>query len=385
MSLAISQVAGASLDPFVSGEERRSTTHYVYASGAWTSVSGKHAFVLKVQGSAPTRSGWDCTSSTLTISTGGSTALGGYDEELTSPISGNDLVMRLWSPSGGANLVEVHVLAGTDNVVSGGTVSFVVKNYWERIVNGQTETDMTQTTYPYTLTKIVAEADASIDSRKGFAFGNSAPDPNDAERNANFGTSSYKGGLFVGRMLDKGDRSGTARIQMRFPNAGGETTGFKFAVLSMFHLPPPSQASEAIYAGTYLPRSDDTNLAFDEGSLTWANRWDIVPQELEYEYEGDYPYHMLPLSILEVSNSSPNNEYLNWDLTQDADQEDRPYSYTNVAVVLYYESGQTGIKNWRYFASREYESQIMALSALDETAKKTFRDTRPRLWILKSQ
>ncbi|MBX7131504.1 MAG: hypothetical protein K1X67_02385 [Fimbriimonadaceae bacterium] len=225
--------------------------------------------------------------------------------------------------------------------------------------------------------------DAGIDSRKAFG------DPNvegriEASSNAIaqsvvFSGWTYKGGLFAGNMpwQSSSDRSGLARTQFWFDPG---STGVTASVLTLFRKGYDNQ-NAAVDRGTpslgvFMPLNNDANLVTSGASLEstskWSTRLNISPAG--NPSGTDHRWDQNPISIPTVYIK---DEYVNFALQkyeEDGDliQSTQTHNAKHLIVALSSESGltSTGSLQWRYFASREYETAATGIYA----------DSRPRVW-----
>ena len=193
----------------------------------------------------------------------------------------------------------------------------------------------------------------SIDTRRVYGQpnldGELPADPNAELRNPSFAGWSYKGGLFIGNATGK-DQSGTARIQAYVPPAA-----FTYPLASSYTLlalgRPQPFLSPVSWEG-FVPSTNDPNLATSVGTVTWANKWDLLSGTLIAANPGGPP---------------PDGEY------------DRLFFVGNasrIGLTLASEASMvgSGYGLWQYFASDAFESSY--------AGPFPYSDSRPRTWTV---
>jgi hypothetical protein len=276
---------------------------------------------------------------------------------------------------------EVPVQFTSTGVLSGGDVTVTVEYYLPGVAddpgtpgNEYVEARSVFEKVTYTLNKVVCH-DASVDSRKTHGQpnldGQLPGDPNADAKNVNFGDWVWKGGLFAGRVpWTANDYSGTARIQLYPQGATGYVP--RLVALTLFHQGPNSRFTGDLDLGVFLPSDEDENLETTEGTLTWANKWGIVPQADPADPPDDSVY---PVSKRLLTGSF--QDYVNWQLTTVSKQETKTSSMALQALCLAAhdeEAWSTTHSAWRYFGSREYQALFPT-----EFPK---NDCAPRLWVV---
>jgi hypothetical protein len=271
----------------------------------------------------------------------------------------------------------VKVSLGSSGVLPGGTLTIIISDYLStRKLNadGVTYTYTNTTAYSridVDVAKLLCN-DASIDSRKAFGQpnleGELPGDPNAEARSVNFGPWFYKGGLFVGNMpFASGDQSGTARTQLYV--ASGGTGTLLGATLSMLDRGTPKQATGGCEIGVYVPAATDANLASAENTVTWSNRWNVLPRSTPSDPKD---FSQDPISAFSFSTSTV-NDYANWSLNGTFSVVPT-MALSRLCLALTYEPDyiNQGAAAWRYFGSKEHQA-LLASQFPDN-------DCQPRVW-----
>lgn len=265
--------------------------------------------------------------------------------------------------------------------------------------------------------------DASMDTRRGYGDpsrdGGVIADPNSALRNLNFGPWVFRGGLFIGNIAwPYQDKSGTARIQLWPQNTSTVAPADRvYATASMFDLggPPtisgggnhPYPGLETPILGNFVPVSTDANLGESESTVTWERRWtvydredltpNILPDGSYIADTGDVIY-TVSLGMNQDDDCGPGGLFWNFPLTASYPDPNNSYwayyfteSYQRGVGIItqseslrqqYSDDDDAGNNNtygatWRYFASREWESERIA-----ESATFPHSDSAPRVWVI---
>ena len=225
----------------------------------------------------------------------------------------------------------------------------------------------------YGVDKLLCE-DASIDSRTVYGKPNKAGgwevDPNAPPENLNFGSYTYRGGLFAGfAPANSLDRSGIGRIQLWVPTP--TYTPF-FVACTLFHLgapPGPSNPPVNDYfwrtAMNLKAAGGPSSTTYTESTATWGNKWTTTgssPVVTLGDWNGsDKGYVNLQMTTVSSTSAtySTISNALKHIVVMDADEGDEE---------------KIDVARWRYFASREF--QALNLSTL-------YSDVRPRVWAVK--
>jgi len=206
--------------------------------------------------------------------------------------------------------------------------------------------------------------DAAIDTRKGYGDaikndeGKLIADPNADWSDYNFGTSLFKGGLFVGKMpAGNQDHSGTSRTQLYLP--GGAISQTILSTLTMYYLGSPAHGQNAITIGAYYPsqtyngQTDPNYATTTESNVKWSTRWLYLTQENSVSFP--------------PSGGPPVNSWVNWTLTPTVAN-----NTSKLTAMLTDETGTTPL--WYYFSSKD--------NATGTGATYPITDSQPRVWLL---
>jgi hypothetical protein len=286
----------------------------------------------------------------------------------------------------GDGKVPVHLPTETNFVLNGRTfyvIKLTVTTTWSESPPG----NWTQVTtydhqrYDLNLEKLMCTSmGASIDTRKAHGQpnleGELPGDANAEAANVNFANWIWKGGLFAGNIpITTGDQSGLSRMQFRSTTSDGSGT-LLFAVMTLFYLGSPAGSTGNVTFGAYVPASSDSNLNQAESGLTWANRWNILPEPPpQSPSNSDWSKHAL--KTIEFTSSSATQQYYNWGLKSTASGAPVPWTHKSVCLAIDDEThiNQTTFRAWRYFASRQYES--------DHPESSSNKDWAPRIWAVR--
>ncbi|MBX7134862.1 MAG: hypothetical protein K1X67_19515 [Fimbriimonadaceae bacterium] len=227
--------------------------------------------------------------------------------------------------------------------------------------------------------------DAGVDSRKAYGDPNVAgrieASSNAIAQSVVFSGWTYRGGLFAGNMPweSSSDRSGLARTQFWFDPGSTTVTA---SVLTLFRKgynnedDPNDRGSPNL--GVFLPLSTDANLVTSGSSLEstskWSTRLTVAPAG--NPSGSSHRWDQNPISIPSVYLD---DEYVNFALQKYAENgtvisSTQTHNAKHMVVALSDETGltSTGTLQWRYFASREYETASTGI----------YSDSRPRVWTL---
>lgn len=380
----------ASASAFVAkGYERRQATWYAYSSG-WTSSSNHHMFQVYLYRPARATS---YGSGTYTLS---DVAIWIPEEcKGSKTTSGQSTsVVDVSSHASGSSYTYTHALTFSESATANEYVAVdvpVSSSYSTTTVAVLRVT--TSTTYDSTtnlqigtpsysseeirldVAQVSCGKDASIDERKGYQSDGNEADPNSAYSSFNFGSTTFKGGLFAGKYTDHHDKSGESRIQIGATQLSGS---YLFATLSMMFLGTPDDFSGTLKLGAYIPSSP---ASWTEGGVTWESKFAVTPRSTPGS-----PIDLAQdcIDYQEFTTSSPpipKYEFANWTLYKFGDSAyPVPTSYENVCIAAETASNP----KWAYFASKEYSGQFTDATTPWSTAPDdSYKSCGPRIWVVK--